>query len=390
MEILVYTVLTLCALGVLAAVILYAVAQKFKVEEDPRIDDVEKMLPGANCGGCGFAGCRGMADALVRRDDISALFCPVGGAEVMKACAAYLGKTAPEKEPQVATVRCGGTCAKRPRTNRFDGAASCAVAASLYVGETGCAFGCLGFGDCVSACTFGALKMDPETGLPVVDPDKCTACGACVKACPKTIIELRKKWPKYRAVYVACVSKEKGAAVMKACKAGCIGCGKCEKVCPFGAITVENNLAYIDPQKCKLCRKCVNECPTGAIRLEGMEPLPKEPRKPAAAAKPEAAAAKPADAKIADTASAAAAAAKTADVSGDPAAATSVKPAVVSGKSDGKTSAKSPDGRPEAGTAASGAEKASETPKTAPAAPAGSAETPAAETASASNEPSNE
>ena len=281
MEILIYTILTLCVLGVLAAVILYVVAQKFRVEEDPRIDEVEKMLPGANCGGCGFAGCRGMADALVKREDISDLYCPVGGADTMKRCAGYLGKSAPQKEAQTATVRCGGTCAKRPRTNRFDGAKSCAVAASLYVGETGCSYGCLGFGDCVQACQFGALSMDPETGLPVVDPDKCTACGACVKACPKGIIELRKRWPKNRAVYVSCVSKEKGAVVMKACKAGCIGCGKCEKVCAFGAITVENNLAYIDPQKCKLCRKCVNECPTEAIRLVGMDPLPREPKQPA-------------------------------------------------------------------------------------------------------------
>ena len=281
MEVLLYTILTLCVLGVLAAVILYFVAQKFRVEEDPRIDEVEKMLPGANCGGCGFAGCRGMADALVKHDDISDLFCPVGGGDCMKAIAAYLGKAAAEKQPEVATVRCGGTCEKRPRTNEYNGTKSCAVAASLYVGETGCAFGCLGFGDCVAACAFDAIRMNPETGLPEVDPDKCTACGACVKACPKMVIELRKKWPKNRAVYVSCVSKDKGAVVMKACKAGCIGCGKCEKVCAFGAITVENNLAYIDPQKCKLCRKCVNECPTGAIKLVGMDPLPKEPKAPA-------------------------------------------------------------------------------------------------------------
>ena len=154
MEVLLYTILTLCALGVLSAVILYFVAQKFRVDEDPRIDEVEKMLPGANCGGCGFAGCRGMADALVKQDDISELFCPVGGGDCMKAVAAYLGKAAAEKQPEVATVRCGGTCEKRPRTNDFDGAKSCAVASSLYVGETGCAFGCLGFGDCVVACAF--------------------------------------------------------------------------------------------------------------------------------------------------------------------------------------------------------------------------------------------
>ena len=157
MEVLLYTILTLCALGVLSAVILYFVAQKFRVEEDPRIDEVEKMLPGANCGGCGFAGCRGMADALVKQDDISSLFCPVGGGDCMKAVAAYLGKAAAEKQPEVATVRCGGTCEKRPRTNDFDGAKSCAVASSLYVGETGCAFGCLGFGDCVAVCAFDAI-----------------------------------------------------------------------------------------------------------------------------------------------------------------------------------------------------------------------------------------
>ncbi len=299
MEVLLYTILTLCVLGVLAAVILYFVAQKFRVEEDPRIDEVEKLLPGANCGGCGFAGCRGMADALVKRDDISELFCPVGGGDCMKAIAAYLGKAAAEKQPEVATVRCGGTCEKRPRTNEYNGAKSCAVVASLYAGETGCAFGCLGLGDCVAACAFDAIHMNPETGLPEVDPDKCTACGACVKACPKMVIELRKKWPKNRAVYVSCVSKDKGAVVMKACKTGCIGCGKCEKVCAFGAITVENNLAYIDPQKCKLCRKCVNECPTGAIRLVGMDPLPKEPKAPAA---PQAAPAAPKAAPVAEKA----------------------------------------------------------------------------------------
>ena len=223
MEVLLYTVLTLCVLGILAALILYFVAQKFKVEEDPRIDEVEKMLPGANCGGCGFAGCRGLSDALVKRTDISSLFCPVGGAEVMKTVAAYLGKAAPEKEPQVATVRCGGSCEKRPRINAYDGVTSCAVAASLYGGETGCTYGCLGYGDCVTVCNFDAIAINPETRLPEVDFDKCTACGACVKACPKSIIELRKKWPKQRAVYVACVSKDKGAVVMKACKAGCIG-----------------------------------------------------------------------------------------------------------------------------------------------------------------------
>ena len=209
MGILGYTILTLCVLGVLCALILYFVAQKFKVYEDPRIDDVEKMLPGANCGGCGYAGCRTFASTAVGVDDMSGLFCPVGGAETMKRIADFLGKAAPEREPMVAVLRCNGSQANRPRNSVYDGASSCAVEAALYAGETGCAFGCLGKGDCVTVCNFDALHMDPETGLPVVDQEKCTACGACVKKCPKMLFELRKKGPHDRRVYVACMKDRK-------------------------------------------------------------------------------------------------------------------------------------------------------------------------------------
>lgn len=265
MGILGYTILTLCVLGVLCALILYFVAQKFKVYEDPRIDDVEKMVPGANCGGCGYAGCRTFASTAVGVDDMSGLFCPVGGAETMKRIADFLGKAAPEREPMVAVLRCNGSQANRPRNSVYDGASSCAVEAALYAGETGCAFGCLGKGDCVTVCNFDALHMDPETGLPVVDQEKCTACGACVKKCPKMLFELRKKGPHDRRVYVACMNRDKGGVARKSCTAACIGCGKCVKACPFDAITLVNNLAYIDFNKCRLCRKCVPECPTGAI-----------------------------------------------------------------------------------------------------------------------------
>lgn len=262
---LIVTVLVVSGLGALLALLLFVVAKQFKVEEDPRIDEVEKLLPGANCGGCGFPGCRGMSEALVKNDDISSLYCPVGGAECMKAVATYLGKAAAERAPMVAVVRCAGSCENRPKTNTFDGAHSCLVASSLYAGDTGCSFGCLGLGDCVAKCEFDALHINPATGLPEVDEEKCTACGACVKACPKMIIELRKKAPKGRKIYVSCVNKAKGAVARKACKVACIGCGKCAKVCAHDAITVENNLAYIDSMKCKMCRKCVVECPTGAI-----------------------------------------------------------------------------------------------------------------------------
>ncbi len=266
----------LSALGVLAAVILYFVAQKFKVYEDPRIDEVEAVLPGANCGGCGYPGCRGFAEAFVKADDISGLFCPPGGNDTYAAAAKVIGKEATAQTPMIAVVRCSGTPENRPKTSNYNGASSCKVATSLFSGDTGCQYGCLGLGDCVTACTFDAIYMDEETGLPVVVDDKCTACGACVTACPKDIIELRKKGPKGKRIFVSCINNDKGGVAKKSCSVACIGCSKCVKVCPHDAITLENFLAYIDYDKCKLCRKCVDECPTGAI-LEINFP-PKKPK----------------------------------------------------------------------------------------------------------------
>lgn len=289
----IWTIVAITVLGVLLAVVLYLVANKFKVEEDPRIDEVEKVMPGANCGGCGFAGCRAFAQSCVEAANLDNNYCPVGGNEVMKKVAAVLGLEVKEKAPMVAVVRCNGTCAKRPVVNDYDGLKSCRVKAALYSGDTGCFYGCLGCGDCVAACQFGAISMDPETGLPIVDEEKCTACGACARACPKKIIELRNKGPKNRRVFVSCVNMEKGAAARKACSSACIGCGKCAKACPFGAITVEHNVAYIDFNKCKLCRKCVAECPTGAIHdVNFPTPAPKPEKKEAP--KPAAAVVKPA------------------------------------------------------------------------------------------------
>lgn len=265
MNLIISSIIVLGIIGLASAVILYFVAQKFKVEEDARIDVVTDLLPGANCGGCGFPGCRGFAEACVKADSLDNLLCPVGGLPVMCKVSESLGMAVCQATPKIAVVRCNGSCTNRPRTNKFDGARNCKVAAQLYAGETNCSYGCFGYGDCVEACKFDAIIINPETGLPVVNEDKCTACGACVKACPKKVIELRNKGPKGRRVFVSCINKDKGGVARKACSAACIGCGKCQKVCPFGAIKVENNLAYIDFDLCRSCRKCVNECPTGAI-----------------------------------------------------------------------------------------------------------------------------
>lgn len=261
----VYTIISLSLLGAVSAVVLYFVAQKFKVYEDPRIDLVEAELPAANCGGCGYAGCRNLAETMVKAESLDGLYCPVGGNEVMARIAKVLGRDAVAKEPRIAVLRCNGTCDFRPRTSHYDGVSSCAIESALYGGETGCSYGCLGCGDCVVACSFDALYMDMETGLPVLNEKKCTACGACVKACPKNLFELRKKWKGDKKIYVACMNRDRGALAGKNCKVACIGCGKCLKVCPQEAITVSDYLAFIDSDKCRLCRKCVNECPTNSI-----------------------------------------------------------------------------------------------------------------------------
>lgn len=263
--VIIYAVATLGSIGLLSALILYFIAQKFKVIEDPRIDLVADKLPGANCGGCGFAGCRNLAEHIVKNESLDGVFCPPGGNETMKSIGPIIGKVAEDKAPEIAVVRCNGSFANAPLKATYDGLKSCFFANQLFAGENACPYGCLGCGDCVTACTFDAMYMDKITGLPVIIQDKCVACGACVKACPRNIIELRLKGKKDRRIFVSCINKEKGAIARKNCSAACIGCGKCVKECKFEAITMENNLAYIDAAKCTLCRKCVESCPTGAI-----------------------------------------------------------------------------------------------------------------------------
>lgn len=263
--VIIVTIISLSLLATVAAVILYFVAQKFKVYEDPRIDKIQEILPAANCGGCGFAGCRNFAEALVTAETFEGLNCPVGGNAVMDAAAGILGKAAVAIDPTVAVLLCNGTPEFRLKTSKYNGTPDCRIQHNLYLGETDCSYGCLGNGDCVRACQFDAMFMDTETNLPVIVDIKCVACGACVKACPRNLIELRKKAKKDRKLYVACSNCDKGGPARRACKVACIGCSKCFKVCEFDAITIKNNLAYIDAAKCTFCRKCVSECPTNSI-----------------------------------------------------------------------------------------------------------------------------
>lgn len=266
MNVILIATVILGGVGIVGAGLLYVVSRRFHVYEDPRVAEIEALLPGANCGGCGRSGCHDFARTCAAATSLEGLTCPGAGDAVMKQIAKIVGLAADEAKPRVAVIKCDGACQNRPAPRvSYDGARSCAVAAAVSAGDSGCPSGCLGCGDCVAACKWGAMHIDPETGMPVIDQDRCTGCGACLKACPRHIIELRPKGPRGMRVWVACSNVQRGADAMKVCNVSCIGCMKCVKVCTHDAVKVENNLAYIDADKCKLCRKCEEACPRGAI-----------------------------------------------------------------------------------------------------------------------------
>lgn len=275
MYVIVYTLLLLGVLGLIGALVLYFTAKKFHVEENPKVEAIAALLPGANCGGCGFKGCRDFASACVAKGKLDSIVCPVSGPEGMARIAKILGVEACATDRRIAVLKCNGTCSARPLKYLYDGAQSCHVMDAVSVGSRGCGYGCLGCGDCVEVCRFDALSIDPVTGLASVDPDKCTACGACVSECPRNILELRPVGKRERRVWVACSSRDKGAVARKICANACIGCGKCVRTCPFGAINLADNLAYIDPNMCKACGKCITQCPTGAIHATFTPVIPK-------------------------------------------------------------------------------------------------------------------
>ncbi|MBQ6582419.1 MAG: RnfABCDGE type electron transport complex subunit B [Mogibacterium sp.] len=248
------------AAGLVASILLTVASKVFYVPVDERVAMVREALPGANCGGCGFAGCDDFAANIVNDESIPCNGCPVGGASAAAAIAEILGRNAGSGDRQVAHVMCNGTCGATGTIAEWQGMQSCKGAKTYYNGSGKCAFGCMGFGDCAAVCDFNAIGV--IDGVAKVNRDNCVACGKCVTACPQKIVRLV---PEKAQVHVLCSNKDKGGVTRKACANGCIGCGKCAKVCKFEAIKIDNNLASIDVSKCKNCGMCLKECPTGAI-----------------------------------------------------------------------------------------------------------------------------
>lgn len=329
-----FSVLTMLGLGFAAAVLLALASRVFFVKEDPRVTAALEILPGANCGGCGFAGCEGYAKAVVNDPNVPANRCCASPKEAIVALGELTGKTVAEAEPLVAMRRCDVYHGDVADKYEYEGIPSCAAATLLRGGTRACPFSCLGFGDCERACPFSAMKI--VDGLACVNIGFCTGCGMCVQACPRDVLQLV---PVRARVCIPCNTRQKGKSVMELCTAGCIKCGKCVRVCPAKAITIANDRITIDHNACltygaECGMACVRGCARKILRAIDLarQPdgtpieLPKEekPARPKVAKTPKAAAVKdaaaaPAGEPAAKAAPAAEAAPKAAPAAGAPA-----------------------------------------------------------------------
>lgn len=270
-------------LGGVFGLVLATASKKFAVEEDPRIGEITNLLPGANCGGCGYAGCGALADAIVAGKEKDATRCVVANPDAKKAIAAVMGVETDDNADAVRIIprlHCNGCTANRTPVADREGIHNCYVKAATAGGPGQCNFGCFGDGACVDACNFGALKIG-KNGLPEFDYNKCVGCGACSKACPQLLIEML---PANEKVLVQCNNREKGKAAMTNCKVSCISCGMCVRNCPQKCITLEDtpngSIPVIDYTKCDGCGICVQKCPrkclVNIVPVEGDPDAPKK------------------------------------------------------------------------------------------------------------------
>ena len=255
-------VLALGGIGLVFGLLLTLANKIFEIPSDPKRDAVRNALPGANCGGCGFAGCDALADAIAAGTaPINA--CPVGGAAVAGEIAKIMGvEAAGGQVRNIATVVCQGSSDRCKNKFDYHGIQDCVAASLVNDGNRACKYASLGLGTCVKACKFDAIHIDERTGIAKVDPEKCTSCGACVRACPKNVLSLQ---PETVPVRLLCRAAEEGQLVSDNCKIGCVGCEMCKNACKFGAITMVNHLPVIDYDKCVGCMMCAETCPNGSL-----------------------------------------------------------------------------------------------------------------------------
>ncbi len=246
-------------IGLIAGILLALISAFFGVEDDQRVKDIRACLPSVNCGACGYKGCDDYAAALavgLAAPDL----CVPGAEDTANALSEVLGIEVATPDDVVAFVHCNGNCSATDKKARYDGVSSCRAASMLFGGPDACSFGCMGFGDCAGACPVHAICL--KDGIAHIDSSVCVGCGLCVEACPKHIISLI---PQDARTVVMCNNKDKGAEARRVCLNACIACKKCEKLCPEGAISVKDNLASIDYDKCTGCGICVESCPTGCL-----------------------------------------------------------------------------------------------------------------------------
>lgn len=256
------------AVALVLGVLLALISHFFAVEEDQKVKDIRACLPGVNCGACGYKGCDDYA-AAVAEGAAKPHLCVPGAEATARELGEILGVEVEAPKDVVAFVHCNGHCEATTKKAAYDGISSCKAAAMLYAGPDACRYGCMGLGDCAAVCPSGAICL--KDGIAHVDTGRCLGCGLCETVCPKHIISMI---PQETEAVVMCSSNDKGADARKACKNACIGCKKCLKVCPHNAITVVNDLAKIDHDKCEGCGLCADACPTGCMKRVIFPDLP--------------------------------------------------------------------------------------------------------------------